>query len=189
MTAKKNEYMRVYYKRNRDAIRARTKHNRRNNVAQAILSDARRADRKRKHENDLTLAFVTEFIARPCDYCGDEELRKTLDRIDNERGHIRTNIVVACERCNYVRRNMPHVAWMVITPAMRDARVRGLFGDWTGAIHRREPLDPLPLPALRERAPHGTLTRYFRCGPPRCQPCKDAMAKWRRKRRREISGP
>jgi hypothetical protein len=31
--------------------------------------------------------------------------------------------------------------------------------------------------------PHGTLTGYGRCGPPRCGECKKAMREWKRSRR------
>jgi hypothetical protein len=34
-----------------------------------------------------------------------------------------------------------------------------------------------------ERKPHGTLSRYFVCGPPRCVECKEAMRLYKRKYR------
>jgi hypothetical protein len=34
-----------------------------------------------------------------------------------------------------------------------------------------------------ESVPHGTLTGYSRCGPPRCAACKRAMRDWKRSRR------
>ena len=187
--SKKNESA-SYYQRNREALRSRAKHWRRHDVPRAILEDARKSDRKRKRDNDLDLTFVRELTSKPCAYCGDELLRKALDRIDNEVGHSRTNVVVACERCNYVRRDMPHAAWLVVAGAMRDARLRKLFGDWNGAIHRRDPLEAAPplAPSTRTINPsHGTLGRYFKCGPPRCQACKDGMASWKRGRRPKIS--
>lgn len=182
----KNAYARAWYRKHQATIRNQIKHRRRNNVARTILADARKADRRMGVEFDLNLTFVIRSIAQPCVYCGDTDLRRTLDRIENTKGHTRTNVVVACERCNYVRRNMPYEAWLAIAPAMRDARERGLFGGWTGSIHRRDPLPPL-MPSLKEPAPHGTLTRYPHCGPPRCQLCRDAMAAWKRKRRKELA--
>jgi len=184
----KNAKAREWYWKNRDRVRLQRQHQRRKDIARAILLDAKKADRKRDHDTDIDLEYVREVITRPCDYCGDDNLRKTLDRIDNEIGHVRRNLVVACERCNYVRRDMPYEAWLLIAAAMRDARARDLFGKWIGGIHRRNPLDPVPLPALKAPAPHGTLARYFKCGPPRCQSCRDAMAKWKRERRKD-SGP
>ena len=179
---------RRYYAKHKTEIQLRKRYRRRRNVAQAILEDARKSDRRFGRENDLDIAFVTALIADPCRYCGDEELRKTIDRIDNDFGHLRANVVFVCERCNYVRRNMPHAAWMIVAAAMREARIKSLFGTWTGAIHHREPLPALPLPANRQPKPHGTLARYSKCGPPRCELCRAAMAAWKRERRK-TTGP
>ena len=41
------------------------------------------------------------FKANDCYYCGDSEMKnKTLERLDNKIGHIKTNCVVACIDCN-----------------------------------------------------------------------------------------
>jgi hypothetical protein len=173
-----------YYARHGDRVRLAAKHRRRRNVAAAILEDARREDRKRGRDNDLDIHFVRDAISMACAYCGETSLRMTLDRIDNALGHLKANVVGACERCNIVRRDMPAAAWAVVAAGMKEARLRGLFGTWTGALHRRGPLPPLPLPASREPAPHGTLGGYFRCGPPRCEPCRRAMREWKRGRRK-----
>lgn len=61
----------------------------------------------------------------------------TLDRKDNALGHTPGNVVPACTRCNYVRRDMPEKAWLMLAPAMRVAREAGAFGDWTCQIHKR----------------------------------------------------
>ena len=100
------------------------------NSARFILMDYVRDDRKRGLENELDLEFVKEQIAKGCSYCGETEIRMSLDRIDNTRGHTRDNVVPACHRCNYVRLNMPYEAWLGIAPAMRKAREKGAFGDW-----------------------------------------------------------
>src|SRR5665647_1084633 len=178
-----NERARDWYRRNREVVGLQRKHRRREAVAQMILLDARRSDRRRKRTNDLDLEFVSQMIRKPCGYCGETAIRKTLDRIDNSLGHVRSNVVVACERCNLVRRNMPFDAWVVVARSMRRARTLELFGDWTGAIHRREALAPIPVRPPKPSAPHGTLAGYHDCGPPRCQCCKDAMAAWKRGRR------
>jgi len=97
-----------------------------------ISQDSKGSDRKRGLENDLTREFIREQIKDGCCYCGGTDIRMTLDRIDNERGHTQDNVVPACIRCNYTRGNMPHEAWLILAPSMRDARLGGLFGDWTG---------------------------------------------------------
>ena len=172
-----------YYEKNRERIRLAAKHRRRTNVAAAILVDAKKADKKRGRQNDLSLDFVEGAVASGCAYCGETELRMTLDRIDNTLGHTKANTVPACERCNYIRRDMPYAAWYFLLPAIRAAREAGLFGDWTCSIHRRRALPPVPPIPERPDAPHGTIARYHYCGPPRCELCKEAMRDWKRMRR------
>lgn len=116
----------------RDAARQRRDRRDPRHDAKFIHKDSLKSDRKLQRENDLTREFIAAEIAKGCCYCGETELRMTLDRVDNDRGHTRDNVVPACIRCNYVRRNMPYEAWLVISTAMQEARQRGLFGDWTG---------------------------------------------------------
>lgn len=146
-----------------------------------VVDDARRADRARGRDNDLTVEAVSGLLQGPCLYCGETGLRMTLDRIDNSIGHTLANVVPACERCNYARRDMPYEAWLVVADAMRVARERGLFGIWTGSVHKRA-----DLPALtsnhRQRSPHGTIGGYIKCKP-RCVKCKKAMRDWKRLKR------
>lgn len=101
-------------------------------VAKFILGDSRSSDKKAGRDNDLDLAFVEECIAAACAYCGETSIRMTLDRTDNDLGHTKTNVVAACIRCNYTRRNMPLAAWKYLISGMREARKAGAFGDWTG---------------------------------------------------------
>jgi hypothetical protein len=179
------DYARHWYAQNRDKLREQRRYKRRNNVALSIYQDARKADRKKQRTNDLTLELVKRLIASPCSYCGDNELRKTLDRVDNSLGHVESNVVVACERCNYVRRDMPYDAWLVVANGMRAAREAGMFGHWNGGIHRRYSVEPVVIDNGKRcgPVPHGTLAGYHRCGPPTCAPCRAAMARWKRERR------
>jgi len=98
----------------------------------AIYADCRASDRRRGMDNDLTPEHIRSLIDQGCSYCGEAKLRMTLDRIDNERGHTQDNVVPACIRCNYIRRNMPYEAWLVIAKGIRKAREHGLFGEWVG---------------------------------------------------------
>lgn len=97
-----------------------------------IRLDTRASDRKKGRKNDLTKEFIAEQIAKGCTYCGESQIRMTLDRIDNDRGHTMDNVVSACVRCNHVRGDMPYEAWVVVARAMRRVRKQGLFGDWRG---------------------------------------------------------
>jgi hypothetical protein len=106
-------------------------------VARWILDDARCSDRKKGLTCNLTKAWIQTTITKGCCYCGNSEIRMTLDRIDNAIGHVTANVVPACIRCNYIRRHMPYAAWLKLAPAIRRAFRQGLFGDWTGSPHKR----------------------------------------------------
>lgn len=123
---------RVRQERERTAARAKEARRAGLNVARWVLEDSRKSDRKRGLANDLAREWVEPLLSQPCSYCGETTLRMTLDRIDNALGHLRSNVVPACIRCNYARRAMPHKAWLCLVPGLRAAREQGLFGDWTG---------------------------------------------------------
>ena len=108
---------------------------RRENPVSAIYADSRKSDRRIGRVNDLTREFIQERLQKGCSYCGTSDLRMTLDRIDNTKGHTQDNVVPACIRCNYTRKDMPYEAWLIVAKGMREAREAGLFGDWTGSCH------------------------------------------------------
>jgi hypothetical protein len=171
-----------YYEKNKATVQLRRRIERRANPAQAILADARRADRKRGRECDLDLDFIRAAVGAPCVYCGETEIRMTLDRVDNSLGHAKANVVGACERCNYLRRDMPYEAWLVVALGMRAARERGLFGTWTGGIHHRHALPARPV-SDRKTPEHGTTARYKTCGPQACEACLRAISERKRELR------
>lgn len=105
-----------------------------------IYADARNSDRKFGRDNDLDRESIRMIVNKPCTYCLLSNLRMTLDRVDNSLGHTKNNVIAACVRCNYLRRDMPYEAWMRIVPAIRLAAAEGLFGDWTGSIHKHKSL-------------------------------------------------
>lgn len=62
-----------------------------------------RLDADRGLGNDLDMDFLRDHIMnRPCYYCGGEG-PIGCDRIDNNKGHTRDNVVPACGLCNIVR--------------------------------------------------------------------------------------
>lgn len=99
-------------------------------IGRFILTDSRRSDKKKGLVNDLTRDVVDNLINNPCSYCGATDIRMTLDRVDNDLGHIESNVIPSCYRCNIVRGSMPYAAWCVVAPAMKLAYEKGLFGDW-----------------------------------------------------------
>lgn len=99
-------------------------------IAHWICEDSKKSARKRGLEFDLEEAIIAKFIVNGCVYCGEKNLRITLDRIDNAKGYKMDNIKPACIRCNYARGNMPYSAWKYLITGMRKARLAGAFGDW-----------------------------------------------------------
>ena len=95
-----------------------------------IVRDSRYYDKKRGLDNDLDPNFVMGLLTLGCKYCGDRAIRMTLDRVDNHLGHLKSNVVPCCLRCNYLRGSMPYEAWVHLVPAIRGARELGLFGSW-----------------------------------------------------------
>lgn len=118
-------------------IYAERAHRARANVARTICSDSKKADKRFGRIYAMTVPLVEAMIRQPCTYCAGTELRMTLDRKDNTRGHTPDNVVPCCTRCNYVRRDMPYAAWLLLAPSMRLARESGAFGTWTCQIHHR----------------------------------------------------
>jgi hypothetical protein len=123
-------YRRERYKKNKERLRYRRRHE--IGVGNFILQDSRGFDKKRGLKNNLTREFVDALIPKPCTYCECKDIRMTLDRINNKKGHMRKNVVPACIRCNYLRRDVPFEAWKKIVPGVKRAYQLGLFGKWTG---------------------------------------------------------
>lgn len=107
-----------------------------NKRPQTILKDTRSFDHTKKLENDLDVDFIKDIIKNGCEYCGDKDSLIGLDRIDNTIGHLKNNVKPCCTRCNFLRRNMPFAAWLVITTVLPQIRKQGLFGDWTGRFFK-----------------------------------------------------
>ncbi len=134
----RNEQHKAYHQANKEHLNeyARSKRQEPEHVPRHILVDSRRSDKKRGFDNDLTLEFVRVATSGPCSYCGEATLRMTLDRIDNDLGHLQGNVRAACIRCNYMRGSMPYDAWLCLVPSVIIAREQGLFRSWSGRARK-----------------------------------------------------
>jgi formate-dependent nitrite reductase cytochrome c552 subunit len=101
-----------------------------NNPDVRALSNYRESDKRRGLTNDLTRDFVREALSKPCHYCLRKFKRMTLDRMNNNIGHVMTNIVTCCSMCNMLKRDLPYEAWMLMVPGLRQACERGLLDHW-----------------------------------------------------------
>jgi len=52
---------------------------------------------------DMTTNEVAAIISQPCTYCQTTVEPRGLDRIDNQKPHIKGNVLPACGRCNVTR--------------------------------------------------------------------------------------
>lgn len=136
-----NEYNKISGKKphrmEKSAKRQRVNRKNPDKLTQIILRDSKGNDKKHNRENDLTKEFIENLIKGGCSYCGESKLRITVDRIDNSLGHLQSNVVSACIRCNLARGDMPHQAWLCLVPGIIIAKEKGLFGDWIGRFIRK----------------------------------------------------
>ena len=96
-----------------------------------LLRSYKTGDKARGRNCDLTKEFIEEKISNGCSYCGERDIRLLgLDRVYNDLGHLKMNVVPACQRCNTLRRDMPYEAWLLFVPVIKDIISRDLFGDW-----------------------------------------------------------
>lgn len=61
-------------------------------------------DKKKGYDCDLDIDFVRNICNQACFYCGETE-KIGLDRINNNKGHTKDNVVPCCYVCNCARSN------------------------------------------------------------------------------------
>jgi len=111
------------------------------NRAKYIWKDYRNTDRIRGMNNNISKDFIENLIRFGCSYCGETSMSiMSLDRIDNSIGHITTNVVACCLRCNFIKKNMPSEAWIFLVPHIKQAYKLGLFGEWVGGLRKKNTL-------------------------------------------------
>ena len=67
-------------------------------------SQYKRRAKQRGFLFNITKETFNFFWQKPCYYCGDEIKTIGLDRIDNEKGYTKDNIVACCKHCNLAKR-------------------------------------------------------------------------------------
>ena len=82
-----------------------TKYNQDTNISEK-LSRYKKFDVLANFQNDLTYDWFYENIHnKPCTYCGDNNTPIGVDRINNNKGHTKDNVVPSCHLCNITRAN------------------------------------------------------------------------------------
>ena len=83
------------------------------NKISKMLSSYKHKDNRKRLEFDLTPEWFKEnIINKTCYYCGDDK-NIGCDRIDNNKGHLKTNVLPCCVVCNTTRSNNFTVEEMV----------------------------------------------------------------------------
>jgi hypothetical protein len=62
--------------------------------------------KQRNYEFALSLENFSEIILKPCTYCGENEKRIGVDRIDNTKGYTVENSNPCCTTCNMMKKVM-----------------------------------------------------------------------------------
>lgn len=92
--------------------------------ASKMLSSYRIKDKKRDLECDLTIEDMLDIMSKPCVYCGDTK-RIGCDRLDNEKGHTKDNVVPCCVECNKARNNnFSFEEMQIIGKAIREVKLK-----------------------------------------------------------------
>lgn len=106
----KREYNRKYRENNKEYYKQYKKEWQQTPKGRAncLLQAYKRNDQKYGRENNLTAHWIVERIfSQPCHYCGESDWKKIgCDRIDNTIGHIKSNVVSCCYKCNKERQKM-----------------------------------------------------------------------------------
>lgn len=78
------------------------------NRSRSLVKHYKRYDRAMGWgENDLTESWFEDNInTKSCYYCGANNVPIGMDRIDNNKGHTKNNVVPSCQICNKVKNNI-----------------------------------------------------------------------------------
>jgi len=62
--------------------------------------------KKRDYPVEINLEEFTEIVSNPCVYCGEDNKRIGIDRIDNSKGYTLENSAPCCAICNMMKKTM-----------------------------------------------------------------------------------
>lgn len=72
-----------------------------------LVAEYKKIDQRSGYENDLDEQWFRDNItSKPCCYCGTTAEPIGSDRLNNDKGHTRENVVPCCKICNKVRNNI-----------------------------------------------------------------------------------
>lgn len=118
----KKKYYKEYYELNKTQINQHS--NTYYQLPQRKYYDYRHNSNKRSREFALTFDQFMTFWQKPCRYCTEAIPTIGLDRLDNTKGYLLTNIVPCCSECNRIRSNKFTYQEMItcIGPALQEVK-------------------------------------------------------------------
>ena len=55
----------------------------------------------KNHRVEMSEQYFESIVTQPCAYCGEKEEQRGVDRVDNQRGYVISNMASCCALCNY----------------------------------------------------------------------------------------
>lgn len=88
---------------------------------------------KIKNRKSITLTEGRNLIENNnCYYCTESDIKNLgLDRIDNKLGHEISNVVVCCEKCNFILSDIPKQAKELLKTGLKLIKQQGALQKWT----------------------------------------------------------
>lgn len=113
----------------------------RKNPLNAKVKAYQHSDRKRNTKS-IKLKEARELIEiSNCFYCGEsEKIKLGLDRIDNNDGHHKNNVVVCCEKCNNILGDIPFKAKELLADGLRKIKQQEILIEWEIPTKRKKKL-------------------------------------------------
>lgn len=112
---KRKECKKKYYENNKEKTFKNFKEYKKNNYIYFIVKTSKTKDKLKNMNNDLSVEFI-EFLKKKqnnkCFYCNtimtlfNELSSLSIDRLKNNIGHIKGNIILSCRFCNYSKNCM-----------------------------------------------------------------------------------
>ena len=93
-------------------------------------------DKRKNREHDLDLEKARAIMTQPCHYCGVPK-SGGIDRIDSSLGHLISNSVPCCEKCNFILGDLPYVAKKELKAGLESVYLLGLLDNWDIPTKRR----------------------------------------------------
>lgn len=90
-------------------------------ILREVIRDVINGADKRKLFCNLTNEQITNIIIHPCFFCGfySDSTFNSVDRIDNNKGYIVSNVITACSTCNLMRGTNTPVEFIEKISAMK----------------------------------------------------------------------